>query len=110
MQQGPNRAEAKERLYQTASFFGKSKDDPRLNELMNIYFDKVDQIPEPKSRIDKTKYVIEWMDEIEEDSVIHEDKWWTRNSLYLAENSRTGFTKNEWEQLRAYITNEENKN
>jgi hypothetical protein len=43
------------------------------------------------------------MNEMEEDPVIHEDKWWTRNSLYVAEASRTGFTKEEWKNLMEYI-------
>lgn len=103
MQQGPNKDIAKERLYAMAKFFGKSKDDKKLNDLIDIYYSKLDQMPLPKSRTDNTKYVLEWMNEMEEDPVIHEDKWWTRNSLYVGEASLHGFTKNEWKNLVEYI-------
>ena len=105
MQQGPSKEEAKERLYKIASFFGKDKADKKLNELMDAYYLKLDQMPMPKSRSDNTKYVLEWMNEMEEDPVIHEDKWWTRNSLYVEEASRTGWTKEEWKNLMEYLTN-----
>jgi hypothetical protein len=105
MQQGPSKEEAKERLYKIAIFFGKDKADKKLNELMDAYYSKLDQMPIPKSRSDNTKYVLEWMNEMEEDPVIHEDKWWTRNSLYVAEASRTGWTKEEWKNLMEYLTN-----
>ena len=86
-----------------AKFFGKSKDDPKLNELIEIYYTKLDQMPIPKSRTDNTKYVLEWMNEMEEDPVIHEEKWWTRNSLFVAEASLHGWIKKEWSELRSYI-------
>lgn len=104
MQQGPNREVSKERLYEMARFFGKSKDDIRLNELIDIYYQKLDNMPMPNIRKDNTNYVLEWMKELEEDDVIYESKWWTRNSLFVAEASLHGFTKNEWKNLVEYIT------
>jgi len=105
MQQGPSKEVAKERLYQMANFFGKSKEDARLNELIDAYYTKLDQMPMPNLRKDNTTYVLDWMKELEIDDVILESKWWTRNSLFVAEASLHGFTRHEWKNLVEYITN-----
>lgn len=103
MQQGPSRNICRERLYEIAKFFGKSKNDSKLNELIEIYYQKLDQMPMPNLRKDNTTYVLDWMKELEIDDVILESKWWTRNSLFVAEASLHGFTKNEWKNLTEYI-------
>jgi len=105
MQQGPSREIAKERLYEMAKFFGKSKDDLRLKELIDIYYQKLEQMPMPNLRKDNTTYVLDWMKELDIDDVIHESKWWTRNSLFVAEASLHGFTKYEWKNLVEYVIN-----
>ena len=105
MQQGPDRATQRERLYEIAKFYGKDKADTRLNQLIDIYHAKLDQLPIPRSRTDITYYVSELMNNIGIDPVTYEEKWWTRNSFYVAEASRFGFTKNEWKNLAEYIIN-----
>ena len=52
MQQGPDRATQRERLYEIAKFYGKDKADTRLNQLIDIYHAKLDQLPIPRSRTD----------------------------------------------------------
>jgi hypothetical protein len=105
MQQGPNKEIAKERLYEMARFFGKAKDDLKLNQLIDIYYQRLDTMPMPNLRKDNTNYVLDWMKEMEIDDVINESKWWTRNSLFVAEASLHGWTKNEWKNLVEYIVN-----
>jgi len=103
MQQGPSKEIVMERIYELAEFFGKNRDDPKLNSLIKDYHLKLDQMPMPKSRTDDTINILECMKDIEKDPVIDEEKWWTKNSFYVAVASRFGFTKNEWKNLIEYI-------
>lgn len=107
MQQGPSKEIKHERLLQIAKFYGKSKDDPTLLKLIEAYYKRLDETPDPMPERFKapTKYIQEWMEEMEIDPIILEDKWWTNNTLLVAYSSRFGWTKNEWKKLTEYITN-----
>lgn len=105
MQQGPDRATQRERLYEIAKFYGKNKEDAMLNQLIDIYHSKLDQLPMPRRSTDITYYVSGLMNDIGIDPVIYEEKWWTRNSFLVAGASLYGFTENEWKNLVEYIKN-----
>jgi len=105
MYQIRNRNEARPRLYQLAKFYGKSEQDPILNNLIDVYFAKLMTMPKPPENKHKTQTLLELYNELDIDPDILEDGWWRYNSYYVAHNSMFGHTKNEWKNLIGYITN-----
>lgn len=103
MYQIRNRNETRPRLYQLAKFYGKSKDDPVLNNLIDIYLAKVMTTPKPPENKHPTQDLFELYKELDIDPDILEDGWWRYNSYYVAHNSMFGHTKNEWKNLKDYI-------
>ena len=104
MNQIRNRNEIRPRLYQLAKFYGKSEDDQKLNQLIDIYLNKGMTTPKPSENTSPTKNLLELYSELDVDPDILEDGWWRYNSYYVAHNSAFGHTKNEWKNLVEYIT------
>ena len=108
--QGPSREVCSKRLDGIAIFYGVPPDDATFKTLKDTYLDKTLEIPEPSSDPYILKSTVALLETTDIDPVILEDKWWTRNSLYVAHASQFGSTKLEWSALVRYILSFKGKN
>ena len=108
--QGPSREICGKRLDSMALFYGVPSDDLTFRTLKDAYLNKTLEIPKPPPDPHILESTVALLETTDIDPVILEDKWWTRNSLFVAHASQFGFTKLEWSALVRYILNFKNEN